>query len=106
MPFASAPLAVTRWVEGELGSWLGSTVDASGGMSPGPAARVVARSVIRAFVTACGSALNPDTLGLLRAEISVLSALPTLPRLLGSFDDGDWVALLLEDIDAPLDELP
>lgn len=109
MPFASAPRSVTRWIEGELGSSLGSTVDVVGGMSPGPAARVVAQNGIRAFVKACGSALNPDTPGLLRAEISVLLALPThpnLPRLLGSYDDGDWVALLLEDIDAPLVELP
>lgn len=109
MPFASAPVAVTRWVESELGSSLGSTVDVVGGISPGPTARIEARNGNRAFVKACGSALNPDTPSLLRAEISVLRALPThpnLPRLLGSFDDGDWVALLLEDIDAPLVELP
>lgn len=39
----------------------------------------------------------------------MLNALPThpnLPSLLTTYDDGDWVALLLEDIDAPLVELP
>lgn len=109
MPFGAVPRVVTRWVGRELGASVVAVTDVVGGMSPGPAARVVAQNGKRAFVKACGSALNPDTPGLLRAEVSVLSALPvhpSLPRLLGSYDDGDWVALLLQDIDAPLVELP
>jgi hypothetical protein len=71
-------------------------------MSPGPAARLLAANGRRAFVTACGAPLNPETPGLLRAEADVLSVLPahpSLPALCGAFDDGEWVALLVEDLE-------
>lgn len=45
---------------------------------------------------------SSDTPGLFRGEIEVLGSLPPAPyrpALLGSYDDGDWVALLLEDVD-------
>lgn len=74
----------------------------SGGMSPGCAARLRTRSGTRGFVKAVGSDLNPDTPGLYRSEIRVLSRLtsaPHRPRVIGTYDDGDWVALLLEDVD-------
>lgn len=109
MPFSAAPAEVRRWAELQLGSARVSATDVVGGMSPGPAARLQAVGGTRAFLKACGSALNPDTPGLLRTEISVLNALPShpsLPSLLATYDDGDWVALLLADIDAPLVELP
>ncbi|MEO6998325.1 MAG: hypothetical protein ABI112_09605 [Terracoccus sp.] len=109
MPFSAAPACVRRWAEHQLGSSLVSATDVVGGMSPGPAARLQAVSGTRSFVKACGPALNPDTPGLLRDEVAVLNALPAhpnVPSLLATYDDGDWVALLLEDINAPLVELP
>jgi aminoglycoside phosphotransferase (APT) family kinase protein len=49
-----------------------------------------------------GSERNPDSPGMHRREVAVLAALPAdlpAPRLLGSYDDGDWVALVVEDVD-------
>ena len=51
---------------------------------------------------AVGAALNPDTPGLFRREVGVLEHLGAhelWARLLASYDDGDWVALLIEDVE-------
>jgi len=99
--YAQAPEHVTRWVTERLGGEVESVVDCVGGMSPGPAARVRAASGAAGFVKACGTDLNPVTPDLLRAEARALAALPehpALPRLLEVHDDGDWVALLIEDL--------
>lgn len=109
MPFDEAPLHVRAWVERELGAEVVEVVDCVGGMSPGPAARVRAAGGRRGFVKACGRELNPDTPGLLRREAEVLSAFPThssLPVLHEVLDDGDWVALLIEDVHGALPGLP
>lgn len=109
LPYAAGPAALHRWVERELGSSVVETIDCTGGMSPGPAARVLGSNGRRAFVKACGTALNPDTPTLLRAEIACLTALPahpSIPRLDATLDDGDWVALLLEDVPVPLAPIP
>jgi hypothetical protein len=73
----------------------------SGGMSPGAAARLRLADGRHAFVKTVGSELNPNTPALFRHEIGVLRALPAAayrPELIGTYDDGDWVAILLEDI--------
>jgi hypothetical protein len=80
-----------------------------GGFSPGTADRVVTADGRRAFVKAAGLDLNPKTPGLHRQEAAVTAALPPqapAPRLLGSYDDADWVALVLEDVDGRHPELP
>lgn len=53
--------------------------------------------------------MNPETPDLNRAEIVALHLMPAhLPvaRLLGSYDDGDWVALVLEDVEGRRPSLP
>ena len=109
MPYAAAPGRVRQWVADRLGGPVDRAVDCVGGMSPGPAARLRSTAGVRAFVKACGPELNPDTPGLLRTEAGVLAALPphpALPRLLDVYDDGDWVALLVEDVDGSMPQLP
>ncbi|HLR83672.1 MAG TPA: aminoglycoside phosphotransferase family protein [Nocardioidaceae bacterium] len=101
MRYADAPRGVRDWVERELGSAVRAVVDCSGGFSPGPAARVTCASGRRAFVKAVGAELNADTPGMLRREVDALAAVPThpsIPRVYATYDDGDWVALLLEDV--------
>jgi hypothetical protein len=96
-------------VDEALGSPIVEAVTQLGGFSPGAAVRVVCRDGRRAFVKAVGSSLNPDTPGLNRAEIVALRLLPDgapAPRLLSSYDDNDWVALVLEDIDGRRPDLP
>ncbi|NYE37800.1 hypothetical protein F4692_002933 [Nocardioides cavernae] len=102
LPFAAVPAAVRAWVEAELGSPVVTTVEQVGGMSPGCATRVTCADGTRAFVKAVGDELNPDTPGLFRREVAVLTHLgahPLWARLLGSYDDGAWVALLIEDVE-------
>jgi Phosphotransferase enzyme family len=101
-PYEVMPSAVSGWIERELGASVVSATTQYGGFSPGIAARLVTSGGRRAFVKAVGTSVNPGTPGLFRQEIGVMTHLPSLhcvPRLYSTYDDGDWVALLLEDID-------
>jgi aminoglycoside phosphotransferase len=96
------PLHVRRAIEEILGAPVVAAHSQPGGFSPGLAARLVLADGRRAFAKAVGSERNPDSPGMHRREVAVLAALPAdlpVPRLLGSYDDGDWVALVVEDVD-------
>jgi aminoglycoside phosphotransferase (APT) family kinase protein len=72
------------------------------GFSPGSADRVRSLSGHRAFVKAVSRERNDFTYDLHRREIAVLQTLPdsvSAPRLIGSFEDTEWVALFLEDVE-------
>ena len=102
LPYDAVPAVVRTWVEQTLGSPVIAIAEQLGGMSPGCATRVTCADGTRAFVKAVGASLNPDTPGLFRREISVLEHLGAhelWARLLASYDDGDWVALLIEDVE-------
>jgi aminoglycoside phosphotransferase (APT) family kinase protein len=63
---------------------------------------VVTANGQRAFVKAVGREVNERSVALHRAEARVAAALPSeapAPRLLACHDDGEWIALVLEDID-------
>ena len=96
------PTAVRAWVEESLGAPVVEAVSQPGGFSPGTADRVVTGDGRRAFVKAVSSAQNDRSPGIHRREVAVTSRLPDdphLPRLLHAYDDGDWVALVLEDVE-------
>lgn len=100
--YADVPPNVTRWVEETLGSAVLSYADQVGGMSPGCAARLVCADGTRAFVKAVGAELNPHTPTLFRREITVLEMIgehSLWARLQASYDDGNWVAIILEDVE-------
>ncbi|WP_416957178.1 hypothetical protein ACNKF0_07690 [Nocardioides sp. T5] len=102
LTYDAVPAAVRAWVEDQLGSPVVGTAEQVGGMSPGCATRVTCADGTRAFVKAVGAELNPDTPGLFRREIGVLGHLgehELWARLLASYDDGAWVALLIEDVE-------
>ena len=102
LAYDEVPPAVRDWVAAELGSPVVATAEQVGGMSPGCATRLTCADGTRAFVKAVGSGLNPDTPGLFRREIGVLGHLgehAMWARLLASYDDGEWVALLIEDVE-------
>ena len=101
-PYASMPAVVRDWVDDVLGSPVVEAVDQVGGMSPGCATRLRTADGTRAFVKAVGTDLNPDTPTLFRREITALTLIgsdPLWAGLLGSYDDGDLVAVLLEDVE-------
>lgn len=100
-------------VRGRVGEVLGSpvveAVSQPGGFSPGSADRVRTGDDTRAFVKAVSATQNPDSPGLHRREAGVLATLTgsvTVPQLLGSYDDGHWVALVIEDVEGRPPELP
>jgi Phosphotransferase enzyme family len=101
-PYERISPQVRAWVEDQLEAPIGLATTQVGGMSPGSAARLRTVDGRHAFVKAVGVDANPMTPELFRHEIEILSRLPPAPyrpRVLGSYDDGVWVALLLEDID-------
>jgi Phosphotransferase enzyme family len=100
LPWAEVPDAVRTWAAGVGGGAAASTHDLNGGFSPG------ATAVLRCpggpiFVKAVGAGLNPESPDFHRREAAVSAALPLapeFPRLLGVYDDGDWVALAFEAV--------
>ncbi|GAA1380572.1 phosphotransferase [Catellatospora chokoriensis] len=96
------PEHVRAEVETILGDRVVQTVSQQGGFSPGTADRVRTANGGRAFVKAVSSAQNERSVQLHRQEARVSAALPPgvpAPRLLGCFDDGDWIALVLQDVE-------
>jgi aminoglycoside phosphotransferase (APT) family kinase protein len=109
LPYEKVPADVRAWVERVLGGTVVSADTQQGGFSPGVAARLVTAGGRRAFVKAVGPELNPDTPTLFRREVNAMrsiSPLPQAPVLYDVYDDGEWVALLLEDIDGYLPPHP
>lgn len=95
------PDTVRRGVQDILGGQVAEAVSQPGGFSPGTADRIRTADGRRAFVKAVSPAQNEHSPVLHRREGRITAALPPVPmvpRLLGVFDDGYWVALVLEDI--------
>ena len=93
-------------VRAPVSAWFGAEVvqewSQSSGFSPGVASRLRLADGRRVFVKAVGAERNPDSPGLHRREAAVMGYLPAhapAPRLLKCFDDGDWVVLVLEDVE-------
>jgi len=96
------PLQVQTAAESILTSPVITATSQPGGFSPGTADRVVTAAGRRAFIKAVHPQLNDRTPALHRREAAVTAQLPPDPRipaLLGSYDDGDWIVLVFEDVD-------
>lgn len=96
------PGSVRCAVEEIVGGAVVEAVSQVGGFSPGTADRVRTADGRRAFVKAVSATQNEHSPHLHRAEARVTAALPSAaptPKLLGVHDDGDWVALVLTDVD-------
>ncbi|MGW2636844.1 aminoglycoside phosphotransferase family protein [Streptomyces sp. NPDC001348] len=100
-PWEKLPATVTGAVSDLLGAPVVHAVTQPGGFSPGVAARVRTAAGRRAFVKAVSADTNPHSPSMHRAEARNAAALPETvpaPRLLGTYDDGTWVALVFEDV--------
>ena len=100
--WSDLPLSLRSEVERALGSPVVRAASQPGGFSPGSADRVVLADGRRAFVKAVGTPIHPDSPAVNRRELYALERLPpglSMSRLLASVDDGDWVALVFEDVD-------
>jgi hypothetical protein len=116
-PWKTLPAAVRERIAELLGSPVVGALNQAGGFSPGLAARVRTADGRRAFVKAVGPEINPESPGILRAEIAVARHLPgsiPAPRLRGfagadgGTDEGldGWVVLVFEELDASLVPTP
>jgi len=109
LQWAQLPDHVRRGLETRLGSAVTRADTQSGGFSPGVAARLGLANGRSAFVKAVSGSINPDSPGMHRREARIAAALPTsvpTPRLLDSYDDGDWIALIFEDIEGTTPRTP
>jgi hypothetical protein len=108
VPYDEAPADLRAWVDSELGSPVVAALTQTGGFSPGVAARLRCADGRRAFCKAVTD-VNAFAADSHRREQRITAALPAAvpaPRLLASYDDGRWVALLLADIDGRQPALP
>jgi aminoglycoside phosphotransferase (APT) family kinase protein len=100
--WADLPHDVRDAVEAIVGGAVVEAVSQVGGFSPGTADRVRTANSRRAFVKAVSPAQNERSVELHRQEARVTAALPAsvpAPQFLGFHDDGNWVALVLQDIE-------
>ncbi|KUO15902.1 aminoglycoside phosphotransferase family protein [Streptomyces dysideae] len=100
-PWEDLPHLVRDALAHVLGTPVTHAETQPGGFSPGVAARVRTVEGRRAFVKAVSAETNPHSPDFHRAEARNAAALPPTvpaPRLLGTYDDGTWVALVFEDV--------
>lgn len=96
------PATLRAWLEERCGSPVVHATTQEGGFSTGAALRLRLADGGTAFVKAVDGATNPQTPDLFRHEAAVLSVLPDVAYRAGLravHDDGEWVALLLDDVD-------
>ena len=107
--WADLPGSVRRGIEDVLGAPVMRAESQHGGFSPGTADRVLTSTGRRAFVKAVSPDQNPDSPDIHRREADYLAALPASPRLselIGRYDDGYWIAMVMEEIDGECPPVP
>jgi hypothetical protein len=103
------PEHVRAGVEQILGAPVKEAVGQQGGFSPGTADRILTTTGQRAFVKAVSPAQNEHSPAIHRKEAAITGALPPAvpsPSLIGTFDDGNWVVLILADVDGRHPSVP
>lgn len=100
--WADLPESLRSAVEYMAGSPVTAAHSQPGGYSPGSADRVVTAQGARFFVKAVSSSLNAESPQLHRREARIMNLLPAglpTPQLVGTYDDGEWVALVFSDVE-------
>lgn len=102
MPWGDVPESIRSSVGVLLGAPVVGAASQPGGFSPGSADRVVTASGRRAFVKTAWRSVNAEATEIHRLEAAKSASLPggiPSPRLLGTIDRGDWIALVFEDVE-------
>ncbi len=104
LEWTALPRSVRTAIEQALGSPVVTATSQLSGFSPGVAARLTLADGRRRFLKAIGPTPNPDSPQFHRREAQIVAAIPAtapVPRLLGSYDEGEggWVALWFDDIE-------
>jgi len=103
------PSHVRAGVEVILGAAVSEATSQQGGFSPGSADTVRTVDGRRAFVKAVGSQLNEHSPAIHRREAAIAAKLPEtlpVPSLMGTFDDGEWVALVFSEVQGRHPHIP
>jgi hypothetical protein len=109
LPFDDVPPPIRAWAERVGGGPVAHVSDRAGGFSPGCCALVGFEGGRRAFIKAVGPELNRLSPAVHRREAVVAASLPAMarvPRLIDAYDDGDWVALMFEEVVGSLPRTP
>jgi aminoglycoside phosphotransferase (APT) family kinase protein len=112
--WADLPDHVRTGIEGVLGAPVVETTSEPGGFSPGLAARVVLADGRRMFVKAVNSSRNVESVRLLSNEARILTELAdvdlrppvVVPALRGQYVHGDWIALVITEVDGRTPAIP
>lgn len=107
--WSDLPSHVRAAIQQIVGGQVVHTESQTGGFSPGSADRVLTAAGERFFVKAVSPDQNPDSPDLLRREADYLAALSLsarVPDLVGRYDDGHWVAVIMEEIDGRCPPVP
>ncbi|MYW65149.1 phosphotransferase [Streptomyces sp. SID8379] len=108
-PWSDLPAHVEQALTEKLGAPVRHARTRAGGFSPGVAASVTLADGRRAFVKAVSAEANPHSPNMHRREAENAARLPPeapVPRLLATYDDGTWVALVFEDIQGSQPHVP
>ncbi len=109
LQWSELPQHLRDQIEATLGSDVVEAVGQKGGYGPSLAARCGLADGRRVFIKAVSPAQNPDSPGMMRREARVAARLPPetpAPKLLHSIDDGEWIALVFEEVDGRLPRTP
>jgi len=101
LTWADLPAGIRSRAERVIGGAVVEALSQAQGFSPGTADRVRTADGRGAFVKAVTPAINERSAELARQEMRITAALPDqapTPRMLGGFDTGDWVVLILEEV--------
>ena len=109
VPWGALGRDVRAALELKFGAPVTRAVTQFEGFSPAVAAVVAFENGAKAFVKAVNRLANPDSPGIYRAELKIAEQLPSAPwapKLLWSYDGGDWVALAFEHVAGRTPTLP
>ena len=107
--WSDLPRRLRDQLEEHLRARVVRAVSEPGGFSPGVAARLELSDGRRLFAKVVGREANPDSPGYLRTEARILAQMPPtapVPRLLSVYDEGEWVALFLRELEGHTPRLP
>ena len=109
LQWAELPEHVRGEINGLLGSEVVEVVGQRGGYGPSLAARCGLADGRRVFIKAVSPTQNPDSPDITRREAHIAGCLPAAapaPALLHTFDDGEWIALVFEEVAGRCPETP
>lgn len=109
LSWQQVPDHIRHAVERSLGAAVVEARTQEGGYSPGAAVRVRLADGGTAFVKALSNTIHRNSAQTYRSEAANMARLPPglpVPRLLDVHDDGDWIALVYEEVDGRPPALP